>query len=230
MRNNLRAAFETKTWAGKRGGSPRSGPGSSMELTQQLRLAFPRIIEQYGVKTLVDAPCGDWFWMQHVDLAGVSYIGGDISKEITDANSEQFARPGVKFIHLDITSDPIPTADIVLCRDCMMHLKHWLRWEFFKNFVASDSKYLITTVHHVLENKAVTRNGGFKRFNPCIAPFNFSPALELIPETAETLPDDILQNRVADHTQRSIGIWSRQQVVEALKNRAEPTDEELSDL
>lgn len=222
MRDNLRSAFETKSWAGKKDAAPRSGPGSTLDQTAQLRAALPRIFQTYGVKTFLDAPCGDWFWMQHVDLAGVDYIGGDISKEVIDANAAQFTKPGVQFVHLDITSDPLPAADIMLCRDCMMHLKHWLRWKFFENFVASECRYLMTTVHHVLENRAVVNNGGFKRFNPAAMPFNFPPALELIPETAETLPEDILHNRVAAPEHRSIGIWSREQVAQALANR--PTE------
>ena len=219
MRRNLRNAFEEKSWAGKKGSAPRSGPGSTLAQTQQLRDALPRIFDQYGVRTFLDAPCGDWFWMQHVDLSGITYVGGDISKDVIDANAAEFTRPGVSFLHLDITSDPLPSADMILCRDCMMHLKDWLRWAFFENFVASDAKYLMTTVHHVLENKTVVNNGGFKRFNPVAPPFNFAPALELIPETAAALDADILENRTAAPEHRSIGIWSKQQVVDAIARK-----------
>lgn len=219
MRDNLRSAFEQKSWGGKKGEVPRSGPGSTLEQTEQLRLALPRIFEQYGIKTFLDAPCGDWFWMQHVDLTGITYIGGDISKEVVDADVAEFTKPGVSFMHLDITSDKLPAADMVMCRDCMMHLKNWLRWKFFENFVASEARYLMTSVHHVLDNLAVVNNGGFKRFNPMAPPFNFPPALELIPETAKTLPADILENRVVAKEHRSIGIWSREQVIAALAAR-----------
>jgi len=207
------------SWAGGRGKSPRSGPGSTLASTNQLRLALPRVFEQYGVKTFLDAPCGDWFWMQHVDLSALTYIGGDISKEVVDTVMAEFAKPGVSFLHLDITSDPLPAADMMLCRDCLMHLKHWLRWKFFENFAASDCKYLMTTVHHVLENQTVKANSGFKHFNPAIAPFNFDPPLELIPESAAELGADILENRVSASEHQSIGIWSRQQVIDALARR-----------
>ena len=218
MRDNLRAAFETMSWAGKKG-SPRSGPGSTLAWTKQLRQALPRVFDQYGVKTFLDAPCGDWFWMQHVDLSALTYIGGDISSEVVAANAARFAKPDVSFLHLDITSDPLPAADMMLCRDCLMHLKTWLRWKFFENFAASDCKYLMTTVHHVLENQNVKANGGYKSFNPAVAPFSFTPALELIPESAETLPADILENRVAAPDHQSIGIWSKAQVTDALSRR-----------
>lgn len=226
MRDNVRAAFETMSWAGKGGKSPRSGPVSTLAWTKQLRQALPRVFDQYGVKTFLDAPCGDWFWMQHVDLSDLTYIGGDISKEVADANIAKFTRPGVSFLHLDITSDPLPAADMMLCRDCLMHLKLWLRWKFFENFAASDCKYLMTTVHHVLENQAVKANGGFKYFNPAAPPFNFDPALDLIPESADELSADILENSVAAPEHQSIGIWSKKQVIDALARRvAEPPQE-----
>ena len=237
MRDNLRSAFESKVWGKGRNGIPRSGAGSTLRMTQPLRDALPRIFEQYQIKSFLDAPCGDWFWMQHVDLSGLTYIGGDISKEVVDANIAQFSKPGVTFQHLDITGDTLPSADLMLCRDCLMHLRNPLRWAFFENFAASDSRYLLTTAHHVLRNVRVPENGKFRHFNPMAAPFNLPQALELIPETSETLPDDVLQNRAAAGKQRSVGLWSKDQIIAALANReakqakgeAETADTEADD-
>lgn len=210
MRDNLRSVFETKSWAGKSGAHPRSGPGSDMASTERLRAALPGIFDRYRVKTFVDAPCGDWFWMRHVDLTGISYVGGDISKDLIDRVTTDHTRPGVSFRHLDITSDPLPASDLFLCRDCLFHLKFWLRWKFFENFAASDGRYLLLTLHHVAENQPVMANGGFKRFDPTKAPFNLAPPLELIRETDDRAGDD----------QRSLGLWSRDQVADALACRA----------
>ena len=210
MRDNLRSVFETKTWAGKAGVHPRSGPGSDMAATERLRAALPGIFARYQIKTFVDAPCGDWFWMQAVDLTGITYIGGDISKDLIDTVATRHSGPAIHFRHLDITSDPLPTSDLFLCRDCLFHLKFWLRWKFLENFAASDSRYLLLTMHHVAENAPVVANGGFKRFNPTKAPFNLAPPLETILETDERQGDD----------QRSLGLWSRRQVADALARRA----------
>lgn len=219
MREELRVAFEKKTWEGPNKERPRSGGGSSMQMTARLRANFPRIFEKYGVKTFLDAPCGDWFWMQHVDLSGISYIGGDISDEVVAANQARFSRPGARFLHLDITSDPLPAADLMMCRDCLMHLKTSMKWSFLQNFAVSNIPYLLTTVHHVLLNRVVKENGNFRRFNPMIAPFFFGPPLEMIPETADTLDADILENREAAPDHRSVAIWSREQVLAVLASR-----------
>ena len=206
MRDTLRDAFEDKSWAGSGQNAPRSGPGSNMTRTAALRAALPRVFAQYGVKTLLDAPCGDWFWMQTVDLTGIDYIGADISGSLIEENTARFARDGVRFLHLDITSDPLPASDMLLCRDCLFHLKFWLRWKFFDNFCRSDGRYLMLTIDHVAENERVRSNGGFKQFNPMAAPFNLPQPLEMIAETTRGQP-------------RSLGIWTREQITDAVEWR-----------
>ena len=83
MRDDLQQAFETRRW---RHGAhqSRSGDGSSLPATERLRNAMPKLFDDYGIQSFLDAPCGDWFWMQHVDLSGIHYIGADISGEIIE--------------------------------------------------------------------------------------------------------------------------------------------------
>lgn len=217
MRAKLKADFESKDWSSN--DVPRSGPGSTLVQTAKLRQALPGIFHRYKVRTFLDAPCGDWHWMRHVDLTGVHYIGGDISGEIVARNQSQFAAPDRTFGVLDITSDPLPKADMIMVRDCLMHLKHWLRWAFLENFVASGIPYLMTTVHHVQTNLAVVNNGGFKRFNPMASPFLLPQPLEWIHETADSLDPALLTCEATDKAQRSMAIWSLAQVRDRLRER-----------
>lgn len=219
MRKGLQKIFEQKDW-GNKPGIPRSGDGSTMENTERLRAAFPRIFKDYNVKTFLDAPCGDWFWMQHVDLDGMTYIGGDISHELIEENKSKYDADGREFMHLDITSDALPEADMIMCRDCMFHLKFWLRWAFFENFAKSNIPYLLMTMHHQAVNKRLHQNGGFFRFNPLVEPFNFEDPLEIICETQDELPADIYEREDA-WKERSLGIWSREQVARAVDVRQE---------
>ena len=214
MRDNLRSVFETKSWAAI-GGAPRSGPGSDMASTARLRAALPGVFERYQVKTFFDAPCGDWFWMQHVDLSDITYIGADISGELIAENSARFQAQNLSFQHLDITSDPLPQSDMMLCRDCLFHLKNWLRWQVLDNFVASKTRFLMLTMHHVEVNIPVKVNGDYQRFNPTIEPFNLPQPLEMIHETSGRLEDLPIGKR------RSLGIWSRDQIAQAIAARVE---------
>jgi SAM-dependent methyltransferase len=219
MRDTLRSEFEAKDWSGPRVGS-RSGAGSTLEATVALRAALPGLLARYKVRRFLDAPCGDWFWMQHVDLGDVHYIGGDIARDVLDAVSASHAGAGRTFTHLDITADPLPQADMMMCRDCLFHLKWWLRWKFFENFVASGIPFLLTSMHHTPVNRRLQKNGGFAPFNPCAAPFNFPDPLETIPETGETDLDPAFLDTARGRRQRSMGLWSRAQVVEALERHA----------
>ncbi|HEV8722667.1 MAG TPA: hypothetical protein VGW77_18770 [Candidatus Binatia bacterium] len=59
-----------------------SGPGSSLFQTATVRAALPGVIQQFGVKSMLDIPCGDFNWMKEVTLDVDRYIGGDIIKQL----------------------------------------------------------------------------------------------------------------------------------------------------
>jgi hypothetical protein len=218
MREKLQQVFETADWSDKTG-SPRSGSGSTLEFTARLRAALPDLWRRYQVRTFLDAPCGDWTWMPSVDLEGIVYIGGDVSEGLIAENTARYAAKNRRFMHLDITEDRLPKADMMMVRDCLFHLKYWLRWAFFKNFARSEIPYLLMTMHHQPENKRLARNGGFKRFNPRVSPFFFEEPLEMIHETVDSLPED-LTNYPNLLSVRSLGLWSHAQVCRAVEAHA----------
>jgi hypothetical protein len=54
-----------------------SGPGSTLEYT--VRDALPTVLDTYSIKTIFDAPCGDFNWMKYVVKGtNIKYTGGDI--------------------------------------------------------------------------------------------------------------------------------------------------------
>src|SRR5271157_5357504 len=65
--------FEKKDWAGS-GAESVSGPGSTLEATKFLQRALPELIHEYGIKTMLDIPCGDGNWISQVDLGLERYI------------------------------------------------------------------------------------------------------------------------------------------------------------
>ncbi|QMU58277.1 MAG: methyltransferase domain-containing protein [Boseongicola sp.] len=207
----MKRVFEDKDWS-EGGKHPRSGVGSSLALTARIREALPGLFDRYEVQSFVDAPCGDWSWMQEVDLQGVDYVGLDISESLIAANQAAYARDGVSFAVADVTSDPLPKADLFMCRDCLFHLKYWLRWEFFQRFVASGSRYLLTTMHAVEANRNVRDNGRFQAFNPTKSPFDFPEPVEAVVETATRNDAGDLVPVDAPGGERWMAIWSLEQV------------------
>jgi hypothetical protein len=117
-RCKFRTYYLDRAWGD---GESVSGPGSSLAATAAIRRALPDILRQFEIRSLIDAPCGDFHWMKEVDLSGVDYLGIDIVKELVDANSERYARHGVRFVCRDLISDPIGHADLIICRDCLFY-------------------------------------------------------------------------------------------------------------
>lgn len=218
MRRDLQDVFETLRWD-SRPQYPRSGAGSTLEATEQLRLALPDVFKRYKVSRFLDAPCGDWHWMQHVDLGKTRYIGGDISRELIDEIKQEHTGKNRKFIHLDITSDPLPKADMMLCRDCLFHLTWEMRWAFLENFANSEISYLMLTMYHIAKNEDLQKDGDFAQFNPTVEPFNFEQPLEMIHEAARVNLDPAFVATPRGSWQRSLGIWNREQIERVLENR-----------
>ena len=215
MRKMLHRVFENKYWYGSKEGW--SGKGSSMEATTRLRAALPDVLQRYNVSTFFDGACGDWVWMRSVDLSGIEYIGADISLRTIRHHQMRYAHPNRRFIHADITSDTLPDADLMLCRDCLFHLKHKFRWFFFENFVRSNIPFLMMTMHHLETNRQLTSNGNFAAFSPLAEPFLFPEPREMIHETMDELPEDLrAYDDVERRSFRSLGIWSKAAIAAAL--------------
>src|ERR1035437_5438770 len=63
----FRHPYRTNLWGGAE--SP-SGPGSSLDQTARLQQALPELFHRFGVRTILDLPCGDAHWMAAIALPG----------------------------------------------------------------------------------------------------------------------------------------------------------------
>lgn len=65
----------------------RSGIGSEVASTHEIRLALEQVISSYGITSMLDAPCGDLTWMPLVrGIDQVRYTGADISAKVLEGN------------------------------------------------------------------------------------------------------------------------------------------------
>ena len=135
-----------------------------------------------GVRTLVDAPCGDFVWMRELAPGFESYVGVDVVPELIAANNRQFAGPRIRFATGDITVDEFPRADAVLCRDCLIHLSTPLVWAALRNFKRTGYKYLFLTHDDrpIKYREIVT--GDWRPINWRLPPFGFPRPVETIVE------------------------------------------------
>ncbi len=186
LRANKRRKVFTNIFQGNlwRGTESLSGRGSDLDQTAVIRERLPELIRSLGVRTMLDVPCGDFNWMKELQLDLELYTGGDIVAELIQRNTAAFASDTRRFQVLDLTSDSLPKSDLVLCRDCLVHLPLDDGLRAISNIKASGSTWLLSTTYpSQSENKELPLSvKGWRVLNLQLPPFSFPEAVELIDE------------------------------------------------
>jgi hypothetical protein len=164
----------------------RSGPGSNNKNTINLKKKIIKIIKDLKIKSIVDAPCGDFYWMNNVIAnENIKYTGIDIVEELILKNISLYSNKKIKFKRLDITKNTCPPCDLLICRDFLFHLNYNDINNFFKNLSKAKIKYFLTSSHSTpnsnkfLKNKNIS-SGDFRKINLFNKPFNFPKNIKYI--------------------------------------------------
>jgi hypothetical protein len=200
------AIYERNLW---RDSESVSGHGSTLESTANLRSALPDLLAKHGIKSVYDAPCGDFNWMSEVlKNSPVTYIGADIVPQLIERNRECY--PDVTFKVANIAEDPFPQADLWLCRDCLFHLSYKDIFAALTRFAVSGVPFILTTTHRTTPFPFVNhdiRMGQFRLIDLFSPPF--------------LLPADVLA-RIDDTDDpkypRDMCLWTREQIAKALSD------------
>jgi hypothetical protein len=185
-----------------------SGTGSTERATRMLQTALPALLKKNYASTFLDAPCGDFNWMARLDLRGIDYIGGDIVPDLIDDLNKKFGRTDRTFEILDIVDDPLPAADIWLCRHVLFHLSQADIFKVLENFARSEIRYILIDNVDFITNGTDIRSGGFRLVNLRSAPFNLPKPIDRLPNSNPPDPPDYLN------------LWTREQVATALATAA----------
>ncbi|MFK0251624.1 class I SAM-dependent methyltransferase [Amycolatopsis azurea] len=184
-----------------------SGPGSESIQTRELREQLPVLLERFGVRTLLDLPCGDFGWLSEVDLDLDRYIGADIVTDLVEANAARFRDDPVReFRSLDLTGDRLPAVDLVLCRDCLVHLSFADIERALRNLRRSGSRYLLTTTFTELGANDDIVTGDWRPLNLCREPFGFPEPLALLVEGCT--------EEGGAYADKSLGLWEIATIVD----------------
>ena len=192
----FRLIMEGNTWIGE---ESLSGTGSSLEQASVLIAQLPELFRKLGIRTLLDIPCGDFNWMQKVDLGAVQYTGADIVSELVVANKQRYQRKNLTFLQQDLINDELGAFDMVFCRDCLVHLSFTDIFSALENIKRSGSKYFMTTTFPGEETNANIDTGGWRPLNLAKPPFQFPPPLYLLNEQCTEM-----EGAFAD---KSMGVW-----------------------
>lgn len=176
-----------------------SGLGSSVSATDAIRQGLVDVCRDYSVSSMLDAPCGDYGWMSSAKLPIETYIGLDIVPELIEANRSKYRSESVRFETADLTRDPLPKVDLILCRDCLVHLSFENILRVLRNMVQSGSRYLLTTTFPEHDQNGDIIDGDWRLLNLQKKPFSFPEPLRLINERC-TEGDGAYDDK-------SLGLW-----------------------
>tara|TARA_B100000902_G_scaffold324720_1_gene319011 strand:- start:318 stop:1100 length:783 start_codon:yes stop_codon:yes gene_type:complete len=165
--------FKTNYWNDT---DSKSGTGSSLKSTENIRKELPLLLKEFKINSVLDIPCGDFFWIKKIinDL-DIIYMGGDIVEDIID-NNKKFENNKIKFKKIDLLNESLPETDLILCRDCIFHFSYEDIDKTFDNFKKTNFRYLLIT-NHDLENKNIDnkniQTGSFRFLDFHKKPYNF---------------------------------------------------------
>ncbi len=176
-----------------------SGPGSDLAQTEAVRQVLLRLIRELGVKTMLDAPCGDYYWMRNIRLDIDRYIGVDIVSDIIKQNHKNYGSRDIEFLKLNIVKDRLPKTDLILCRDCLVHFSFKDIFAAINNFKRSGSVYLLTTTFPQHSVNTDIPTGSWQPLNLESAPFNFPKPIRLLCESCTEEGDK--------YRDKCLGLW-----------------------
>jgi len=188
--------YQKNHWAGK---ESISGKGSDLTQTKTIIKEIPAILKNYNINTFLDVPCGDYNWMQHVNLEGINYIGGDIVEALILKNQENFKKENVQFKVINLVDDKLPKSDLLMTRDCFVHLSFENIFKALYNIKTSNCKYILATTFCDRTVNFNTTNGHWRTLNLEIAPFNFPKPILLINENCT--------EKNGRYKDKSLGLW-----------------------
>src|SRR5256714_6110064 len=183
LQERFERIYSTNLWSDP---ESRSGVGSTLDSTRVLRAELPIALRQLETHVLLDVPCGDFTWMEHVDLSGIEYIGGDIVPSIVEKNQRLHAAESRRFALVDLTRDQLPDADVLLCRDCLVHLSYANIRAVLSNIARSKIRYVLMTSFPGRRDNYDVADGDWRALDFQAPPFCFpEPKLAIVEECEE---------------------------------------------
>jgi len=154
---------------------------------------IPEVVDQYGVKFVLDVPSGDANWQFSffkLDLLPM-YVGLDVAQFPVELNQRRFAHHRNKlFARWDVSACALPRLvgtgsnvsmpfDLIISRDMIQHMPLQLGLRAVRNFARSGARFLLTTTFENFDNvDDDSKTDAFYANNLAKAPFNFPRPLK----------------------------------------------------
>jgi len=198
--------YRENTW-----GDPesRSGPGSTQARAAEFVPDLVALLTQMRTRVLLDAACGDFAWAAPVAAAVERYIGVDVVADLIDRNQREHARPNRTFICADLAEADLPRADVILCRDCLVHLSFADIRRTVANFARSGSRLLLTTTFIARGRNDDIVTGGWRPIDLQAVPLGWPTPLALV--------DERCTHTGGIYRDKRLALWELAEVFDGLK-------------
>jgi SAM-dependent methyltransferase len=176
-----------------------SGPGSTRERAASFLPDLIELLRSLPVRTLLDAPCGDFNWAAPLADAVEHYIGVDVVPDLIRDNRQRWASAQRRFLCRDMVRQRLPAADAVFSRDALVHLCQDDIWRTLENFRRTGATYLIATTFLGERGNEDIRTGDWRPLNLQRAPFLLPAPLALI--------DEKCHHSGGIYADKRLGVW-----------------------
>ena len=193
----------------------KSGVGSELSQTEIIRREIPKLLEKLGVWTLIDAPCGDCNWIKLIWPQINKYVGVDIVEDLIASNAKSYGSlftsryngDSIRFLKSDIVEDRFPEGlgELLLCRDCLVHLSFESAERVLRNFANSDIPFLLTTTFSNHSNSDFPDGTNWYPINLTLQPFN-------LPQPAILINEGCTEGN-GEFSDKSLGLWVRESLI-----------------
>lgn len=175
--------YQEGAWGRNEQGEAISGGGSTLAEGRPFIDYLQHFLDHSpDVHSIIDIGCGDWVLAREIQWGQREYLGADVVESVVLKNQLAFGTNTIHFAHLDGVVDEIPAADLLLCKDVLMHLPNSCIFTLLSKF--KHCKYCIL-VHDVIpdtlsKKKKKGKNvdtyvGGFRPLDLTLAPFFLHP-------------------------------------------------------
>lgn len=198
--------YQTNRWGNE---ESRSGPGSMLEATVEARKGLSAMLSELKTRSVLDAACGDFWWMKEVAMPNVAYQGWDIVSDLIASNTQRFARADLAqgsrtFVVGDIVTDTLPRVDLVIARDVLVHLSDEDVKLALTHIKQSGSTYLLATTFLDCDHNIDVFEGEHRPHSLSNEPFNLPAPKRIIVEQYD-LDRSICRNK-------ALGLWPIEEI------------------
>lgn len=165
-----------------------SGAGSEIKTTENIRKNLNKFLLDYKIKSMLDAPCGDFNWMSKIELNNIQYTGADIVEKLIKENLNKYKSKNINFINLDLVNSKLDYYDLIFNRDCLVHLNNEEIFRILKNVKNSNSLFFASTIfENNYNNNESKLDDLWRPINLTKDPFNLPEPLSLLNDESETI-------------------------------------------